>query len=229
MTERIDVYYSRIGLPKFIEDVRGAAYHKYLVYTDKAGDQHVLRAGPSQYGPNSDAVSPPTNPHAGSSYGPVRFFNGQFRKGAPDFGSHATSLGEPFLSGDDLSESWDRMRSAFHEIEDMNYQYWPQGVNSNTIVDATLARSGHHPTYRDGTAGNDEWTAPDRAGMEIISTPGYNRLPPPPSYYEAHRKLRGNKKQRSDVRHPGNLLDLTEEDFARATAGPRWRRIWEQK
>lgn len=190
MTERIDVFYSRIALPRAVEKLRGPAYHKYLLYTDGAGQQHILRAGPDRYGPNTDAISPPVNPHAASSFGPVHSLDRPFDASSPEYAQHGSSLGEPLLTGDDLSESWERMRSAFHEIEGMDYQYWPQGVNSNTIIDATLARSGHKPTYRDGTAGNSEWTAPDRAGMEVISTPGYDRLPPPPGYYEGHQNLR---------------------------------------
>ncbi|MGH6894882.1 MAG: hypothetical protein ACREEP_21765, partial [Dongiaceae bacterium] len=72
------------------------------------------------------------------------------------------------------------MQSAFHEMEPNGYQYSGTGVNSNTIIDATLERSGYHPTYRDGTAGNSEWTAPDGTRMDIISTPGYSHLPRPP-------------------------------------------------
>lgn len=228
MTERIDAYYSRINLPEFVEDIRGPAYHKYLVYTDKAGERYILRAGPDRAGETSEAISPPSDPNDGSSFGPVRFLDSRFEF-SPEYDDHPASLGEPLMTGEDLSDSWNRMRAAFHEIEGMNYQYWPQGVNSNTIVDATLARSGHHPTYRDGTAGNSEWTAPDRAGMETISTPGYNRLPPPPGYYERHRKPRAIGRQRADIRHPAELLDMSDEDFAQATQGPRWRRIWERK
>ena len=43
MTERIDVFYNRIVLPRTVEEIRGPAYHKYLVYTDKAGNRHILR------------------------------------------------------------------------------------------------------------------------------------------------------------------------------------------
>lgn len=232
MTERIDVFYNRIVLPRTVEEIRGPAYHKYLVYTDKAGNRHILRAGPDHYGSIGDIISPPENPHSDGSFGPLRFFDGEFKKDAdyeaPDYEGHAESLGEPLLEGEDLLDSWGRMQSAFHEIEKMGYPYWPQGVNSNTIIDATLERSGHRPTYRDGTAGNSEWTAADRAGMKIISTPGYNRLPPPPGYYEERLKLRGNKRQRSGIAHPRDLLNLSDEDFAQATQGSRWRRIWER-
>ena len=94
MTERIDVYYSRISLPKFIEDVRGPAYHEHLVHTDKSGEQYILRAGPDHYGPAGDAVSPPTNPHMESSYGPVRFLDRQFDDLSPEYRDHKSSLGE---------------------------------------------------------------------------------------------------------------------------------------
>ena len=228
MSESIDVFYSRINLPASVEGIVGPVYHKYLIYTDSSDRRHILRAGPDHYAPNSDALSPPVNPHAKSSSGPVRFLDRQFDKTSPEYKTHAQSLGEPLLKGDDLSSSWNRMRSAFHEIEDMHYQYWPQGVNSNTIIDATLARSGHRPTYRDGTAGNSEWTAPDRAGMDTIETPGYDHLPAPAGYYESHRKLHGNKKSRSVAPHPEALLELSDDEFMRATQGARWRRHWER-
>lgn len=226
MAESIDAYYSRINLPVSVEGIVGPVYHKYLIYTDSADHRHILRAGPDHYGPNSDAISPPVNPYAQSSFGPVRFLDREFDDTSPEYKTHDQSLSEPLLKGDDLSGAWNRMRSAFHEIEGMNYQYWPQGVNSNTIIDATLARSGHTPTYRDGTAGNREWTAPDRAGQETINTPGYNHLPPLPEYYESHRRLHGNKKQRSVVQDPRALLDLSDEEFMRATQGIKWHRIW---
>jgi len=228
MTERIDVFYSRVPTP--IESTIGPVYHKYLVYTDKAGKRHSLRAGPTpgHHGSSWDAISPPSDPNEESPYGPVRFEDGAFEKSV-DYEDHPNSLGEPLLAADDLSGTWQRMRSAFHNIEPMNYQYWPRGVNSNTIVDATLARSGNHPTYRDGTAGNSEWTAPDREGQETIRTPGLNRLPPPPGFYEKHRKPRAIGKQRSSVVRPKDLVDLPDEEFAQATHGPRWRQIWERE
>lgn len=226
MTESIDIYYSRINLPGMAEKVVGPVYHKYLIYTDRAGKRHILRAGPERYGPSGDALGPPADPYEKSSFGRVRFLDRPFDRLSPEFRDHAKSLGEPYMAGEDLSDSWNRMRSAFREIETMGHQYWPQGVNSNTIIDATLELSGHKPTYRDGTAGNQEWTAPDRAGMQTISTPGYNHLPPPPEYYEERRKLQGNKKQRSEIHRPQDLVDLSEEEFAQATQGARWRRLW---
>jgi len=186
-----------------------------------------LRAGPyNDHGSTSEAISPPADPNSESSYGPVRFYDGRFED-APEHREHSESLGEPFLAGDDLSGAWKRMRSAFHGIEGMNYQYWPQGVNSNTIVDATLARSGYHPTYRDGTSGNGKWTAPDRQDLPTISTPGYDRLPPPPGYYEQHHRPRAIGHGRSRTILPRDLLEMSDGDFARATDGPRWRAIWE--
>jgi hypothetical protein len=227
MTERIDVYYSRINLPQWAEKVRGPVYHKYLIYTDKGGQRRILRAGPSNdQGSTSEAISPPADPNSESSYGPVRFYDGPF-EGAPEYQDHSESLGELLFKGDDLSQAWRRMQSRFHEIEGTNYRYWPQGVNSNTIVDATLARSGYHPTYRDGTAGNDDWVAPDGQDLPTISTPGYNRLPPPPGYYEKHRKPRAIGRGRSRSILPTDLLEMSDGDFARATDGPRWRAIWQ--
>jgi hypothetical protein len=120
------------------------------------------------------------------------------------------------------------MRSAFHDIEAMNYQYWPQGVNSNTIIDAALARSGNRPTYRDGTAGNREWTAPDRQGQDTIWTPGMDRLPPPPGYDDRRRRRHGSGRKGRRAILPRDLLELSDEDFARETDGPRWREIWER-
>jgi len=35
-------------------------------------------------------------------------------------------------------------------------------------------------------------------------------------------------KQRSDIQHPQELLGLSEEEFAQATQGPRWRRLWQR-
>src|SRR3546814_8522430 len=107
------------------------------------------------------------------SYGPVRFEDAPFEENrSTEYDGHQWSLGEPYLAGKDLSETWQRMRSAFHDIESQNYQYWPQGVNSNTIIDATLARSGNHPTHRDGTGGNSEWTGPDHQGQGATWKPG---------------------------------------------------------
>lgn len=105
MTERIDVFYSRIDLSDLVESMRGPAYHKYLIYTDKTGNRRILRAGPDHHGSASEAVSPPGDPHAGSSYGPVRFYDGPFRDGGPDYKHHSDNLGEPFLTGDDLSQA----------------------------------------------------------------------------------------------------------------------------
>jgi hypothetical protein len=231
MTERIEAFYSRIDLPDLVEKVRGPAYHKYLIYTDKSGQRSILRAGPDHYGPLVDTVSPAVNPYEGSSFGPVRFQDAPFDDASPDFADHANSLSESLLKGEDLSADWHRMQSAFHGIERNKYpyQYSATGVNSNTIIDATLARSGYDLTRRDGTAGNDRWTAPDGSEQEIISTPGYSGLPPPPSYYERRDKLRGNKKQRSYVADPQELLGLSDEEFARATHGARWRGFWERR
>lgn len=227
MTERIDVYYSRIKLPQWAEDLRGPAYPKYLIYTNNSGQRRILRAGPDHYGSTSEAISPPADSNSESSYGPVRFYDGPF-EGAPEYADHSQSLGELLFKGDDLSHAWSRMRVAFHGIEGTNYQYWPQGVNSNTVVDATLARSGYHPTYRDGTAGNDNWVAPDGQHLPIISTPGYNRLPVPPGYYEKRRRPRAIGHGRSRRILPSDLLEMSEGDFARATDGSRWREIWER-
>jgi hypothetical protein len=154
----------------------------------------------------------------------VRFEDAPFEENkSTEFRKHAQSLGEPYLAGDDLSDAWRHIRSAFHAIESMNYRYWPQGVNSNTIIDATLARSVNHPTYRDGTAGNDEWTASDRQNQHTVWTPGLDQLPPPP---ERRAKPHPYGRQRAEAISPKDLPELTDEEFARATDGARWRQMW---
>lgn len=228
MTERIDVFYRRVPTPT--ESLIGPVYHKYLIYTDKAGKRYSLRAGPDHGASSSNAINAPSDPNQESPYGPVRFEDAPFEKGkSTEYRGHEQSLGEPYLAGNDLSDTWQRIRSAFHDIESMNYQYWPQGINSNTIVDATLARSGNHPTYRDGTAGNSEWTAPDRQGQETIWAPGMNHLPPPPGFYEEYRKPSAIGRRRAPAVRPKDLLELSDEDFARETEGSRWREFWERR
>lgn len=49
----------------------------------------------------------------------------------------------------------------------------------------------------------------------------------PPTYCNRRRKLRGNKDERSEIRHPPDLLGLPDEQFVQATQGARWRRLWE--
>lgn len=227
MSERIGVFYRKIPTP--IESAIGPVYHKYLVYTDKQGNRYSLRAGPDHGASSSNAISPPADPNQESPYGRVRFEDAPFEQGeSTEYRGHALSLGETYLAGEDFSDTWQRKRSAFHGMEDMDYQYWPLGVNSNTIIDVTLARSGNHPTYRDGTAGNREWTAPDRQSQETIWTPGMDHLPPPPGYHQEHRKPRAIGRQRGRAMRPEGLLELSDEDFARETEGPRWREIWER-
>lgn len=226
MTERIDVFYRQV--PTGIESVIGPVYHKYLIYTDKTGKRYSLRAGPDRDASSSNAISPPSDANEESAYGPVRFEDAPFEENrSTEYDGHQWSLGEPYLAGKDLSETWQRMRSAFHDIESQNYQYWPQGVNSNTIIDATLARSGNHPTHRDGTGGNSEWTAPDRQGQETIWTPGRDHLPPPPGSSGERRKPRAIGRDRARAAQPKDLLELSDEDFVQATQGPRWRETWE--
>ena len=91
-------------------------------------------------------------------------------------------------------------------------------------MDNVVCRLGVAASLRESR----QMVAPDGGAMNVISTPGYDRLPEPPGYYEQRRKSQGNKKGRSRVPRPAELLDLNDEDFVRATQGSRWRRIWEQ-
>jgi hypothetical protein len=93
MTEKIDVFYRQV--PTGIEWLTGPAYHKYLVYTDKAGRRYSLRAGPDHGASRSNAIARPSDPNQASPYGPVRFEDAPFEEHkSSEFDEHAQSLGE---------------------------------------------------------------------------------------------------------------------------------------
>lgn len=235
MAEKIQVRYTIVPTP--LQSAIGKVYHKYLLYTDRNGKQHGLRAGPTPGGGggSKDAMSEPQDPNAETPYGRVLFQDAPFDPYFIDYPASADDLSEVVAEGEDLSETWKRLQSSFHDIESFGYRYSPRGVNSNTIVDDTLAFGGLRPTRRDGSAGNDTWEDERGRLLGIIDTPGLQQLPSPPDDSPADAGASGDR----DMVHPmrgksrldadallRGLRGMGDRDFAEATRGDRWRRIW---
>ncbi len=235
MNETIQTRYTEIDTP--MKSVFGKVYHKYLLYTDRNGRQYGLRAGPStgQGGGSTDVLMPPDDPSEETPYGRVRFQDAPFDRNFTDYPPTADDLSEIIAEGPDLSETWKQLQSSFHDIESLGYNYSPRGVNSNTIVDDTLAFGGLPPTRRDGSAGNESWENERGRLVDIISTPGLQQLPhtpqprlmpmDEPALPGLRQRIRGRNREIEEhmLRRLGEMGDR---EFATVTEGDRWPRIW---
>ncbi len=235
MNEKIQTRYTVVETP--MQSTFGKAYHKYLVYTDRNGREYGLRAGPSRRsgGTSADVITPPEDSNEETPYGRVGFQDAPFELGFTDYPPTSEDVSEVIAEGPDLSETWKRLQSSFHDIESLGYNYAPRGVNSNTIIDDTLAFGGLPPTRRDGSAGNDTWEDERGRLIDVISTPGLPQLPSVPqspaisAEQEARQlpqqRMRGRGRDVAELmlRRLGGMGDR---DFAAATAGDRLRQIW---
>jgi len=190
---------------------------------------------PQSGGTIADIITPPDDSNEDTPYGRVQFQDAPFIPGFIDYPPTSDDVSEVIAEGPDLSETWKRLQSSFHDIESLGYNYSPRGVNSNTIIDDTLAFAGLPPTRRDGSAGNDSWTDERGRRLDIIRTPGLQQLPDTPQEGsipagEPARQLL-QQRMRGRGRDHGEIMlrrlgGMGEQDFAAATKGDRWQRIW---
>lgn len=236
MTETIQVRYAPVAVG--LEPAIGKSYHKYLLYTDRHGRQYGLRAGPS---PRRDAgitdlLSPPDDPNEETPFGRVQFQDAPYDEHFVDYPATVDDLSEILAEGEDLSGTWRQLQSAFHDIESLRYNYSPLGVNSNTIIDDTLSFGGVPPTRRDGSAGNEVWENERGRLLDVISTPGLQQLPSTPAETSLapgqmdYRSPGYPRSGRARIGHDAmrDMAEMNDRDFAAATKGDRWHRIWER-
>jgi hypothetical protein len=142
MDEKIEVGYRNIG------SALGKEYHhKFLLYTDKDGNQHTIS------GWTGDA-------QPGLPYGRMHIETDlPYDKRNPDHPDNPNATGqkqyrEEITHGADLSKTWERM-IANAKTKDDKYPYDPQLQNSNTLADSVLRDSGLPEPKKDGVF--DHW------------------------------------------------------------------------
>jgi|GEM_PF-2900465 len=143
MSEKIEVGYSSTSLGNNIP-----VYHKYILYTDSAGNQFYARGEPYT---NQD----------GSKV--LELDVGQYREGTPDWDSarngDTTDTIDPretIKTGDNLAEDWKIITDEMYKIATENHPYIPTEINSNTMADEALRRSGLNQPVKDGP--QDNWS-----------------------------------------------------------------------
>ncbi|MBB3858400.1 hypothetical protein FHY29_003849 [Xanthomonas arboricola] len=125
MDEKIEVGYRNIG------SALGKEYHhKFLLYTDKEGNQHTISGWTGDEQP-------------GLPYGRMHVeTNLPYNRANPDHRDNPNAVGqkqyrEEITHGADLSGTWARM-VANAKSKDDKYPYDPQLQNSNTLADSVL-------------------------------------------------------------------------------------------
>ena len=117
----------------------GRAYHKYIIYTDNNGNEHVAHALPStKYLPAAT----------------IRTFvgaaNQQFEDPNEWNNARQSDRKEPISTGDDLSGAWNKIKEKMIDIGDQSFPYVPIGPNSNSAADTALQYAGLSlPVYDD--------------------------------------------------------------------------------
>jgi len=148
--ESIEVRYTPIG-PGY--------YHKYIVYTDSAGNQWAARGGPSA-GPglsgSSTGQSGSSSGSSGGAFGDIRTESGAYDPHFIDYDPTGTNPSEAVKTGTDLSADWKRITDSIRDIGNEGHEYRPLDQNSNTTVDEALRRSGIAEPKGDGFG--DNWS-----------------------------------------------------------------------
>ena len=139
--ETIEVGYRNIG------SVLGQDYHhKFLLYTDREGNQHTISGWTGDEQP-------------GLPYGRMHVeTNLPYDATNPDHPDNANALGqrqyrEPIATGADLSQTWQTMIDNARAKDD-RYPYDPQLQNSNTLADSILRDVGLPEPRQDGFTGH---------------------------------------------------------------------------
>ena len=143
MVEKIEVAYKPvIGPEGFI------AYHKYILYTNSAGEQFYARGGWE------------FNPLGEPDFRLVTE-EGAYVDGTKDFDPSINNPNlikhpaETVTAGDDLSTKWQGIKDAIADIGSRNIPYDFKDANSNATVDEALRTAGVPQALRDGPS--DLW------------------------------------------------------------------------
>ncbi|MCU0763637.1 MAG: hypothetical protein MUF76_11915 [Hydrogenophaga sp.] len=168
--ETIEVGYRNIGVMGGVD-----YYHKFLLYTDSAGNQHTI-----------SGWTDPENSTEALPFGNIRVFaNTPFDANNPD--SPLMHPGqqqhrETIVQGADLSATWAAMVENANSKDNI-YPYDPIRQNSNTFADSVLRDAGLRQ------ARTSRWTGtlcPDRQTIWASRTsakpsPATTTSQPPPS------------------------------------------------
>ncbi|MDO7933823.1 hypothetical protein Q6A26_15220 [Xanthomonas euvesicatoria pv. eucalypti] len=141
MDEKIEVGYRNIGA------ALGKEYHhKFLLYTDKEGNQRTISGWTGDERP-------------GLPYGRMHVeTNLPYDRNNPDHRDNPNAIGqkqyrEEIANGADLSGTWGRM-VANAKSKDDKYPYDPLLQNSNTLADSVLRDVGLQEPKNDGVLGH---------------------------------------------------------------------------
>lgn len=139
--ETIEVGYRNIG------SIAGQDYHhKFLLYTDRNGDQHTISGWTGEQTP-------------GLPFGRMQVeINLPYDATNPDHPDNPNTTGqrqyrETIASGDDLSRTWQSMIDNARAKND-RYPYDPQLQNSNTLADSVLRDVDLPEPRQDGITGH---------------------------------------------------------------------------
>jgi hypothetical protein len=139
--ETIEVGYRNIGVMGGVD-----YYHKFLLYTDSAGNQHTI-----------SGWTDPENSTEALPFGNIRVFaNTPFDANNPD--SPLMHPGqqqhrETIVQGADLSATWAAMVENANSKDNI-YPYDPIRQNSNTFADSVLRDAGLRQPTQDGLFGH---------------------------------------------------------------------------
>ena len=102
MAERIEVGYAPAAF------VGGLGfYHKYILYTNSAGQQFYARGGPG-------IINEP---------GTIVTENGEYNKYSRDWDADGTHPRETIIEGDDLSAKWYDIKTAMKDIDARDIEF----------------------------------------------------------------------------------------------------------
>lgn len=139
--EKIEVGYRNIGSQGGVD-----YHHKFLLYTDKSGNQHTI-SGWTDDANTTDAL--PFGNIRVLANAPYDASNPDSRSRHPDQQQHRETIAE----GADLSTTWAAMVENANSKDNL-YPYDPIRQNSNTFADSVLKDAGLRQPTQDGFFGH---------------------------------------------------------------------------
>ena len=137
MVENIEVGYTQAA---FVGGL--GIYHKYILYTNSAGEQFYARGGPGFFGPG--ALDGGLDESSTSPAGNIKTKDGEYVRGTPDWDNSGADPSvtphtrETITTGDDLSAKWEAIKEVMRGVDLRDIPYDPKDTNSNAAVDEAL-------------------------------------------------------------------------------------------